>query len=115
MRFNLIVLKSQKYEELQSQYTLLGIEFDHHQHGKGPMHYSAQLEDVVFEIYPTQTLSNFGTFRFGLVVDDLNELYQKLKDTSWGIISPPADSEWGVLMIIKDLEGRTIELTESRL
>lgn len=38
---NLIVIKTDKLQEQASLYTTLGIQFDYHQHGKGPFHYAS--------------------------------------------------------------------------
>jgi catechol 2,3-dioxygenase-like lactoylglutathione lyase family enzyme len=51
-RINLIVLRVSDVERAEAFYRLLGFEFTRHAHGAGPEHYSAELNGVVFELYP---------------------------------------------------------------
>ena len=51
-QINLLVIRTIQPKTLAEFYELLGMEFQYHQHGKGPFHYAATLNDFVFEIYP---------------------------------------------------------------
>ena len=48
---NLVVLRSSDIKKAAEFYHRLGLDFQLHQHGAGPQHYSAQMAGVVFEIY----------------------------------------------------------------
>ena len=113
MHLNLLVIKTNNPEKLASQYENLGLTFTHHQHGKGPWHYSTQIGSTVFEIYPLPKSVSVAdsTTRLGFSVDDLDKFIYSLADTNWKIISPPNRTSWGYSAIIQDIDGRKIELT----
>jgi predicted enzyme related to lactoylglutathione lyase len=115
MEINLIVLKTPRPDDLASFYELLGIKFERHQHGKGPIHYAAELGRVVFEIYPLPKgiLHVADTLRLGFTVANLHETIQRIRDQGGPIIKEPHQTEWGQISIIEDLDGRKIELKET--
>ncbi|UKN03474.1 glyoxalase/bleomycin resistance/dioxygenase family protein [Paracrocinitomix mangrovi] len=113
---NLIVIKTNKLEELKSQYEVLGLDFTYHNHGNGPFHYSTQLNGIVFEIYPLpQNLKEAdNTTRLGFEVDQISKLISKLEKIGWKVISSPKESAWGIRAVIQDLDERKVELIEKR-
>lgn len=112
MKINLIVIRTGQPKALSVFYELLGLKFEYHQHGNGPWHYSAELDGTVFEIYPLlkQQKASDNSLRLGFVVENLEERISNLKENDIEIIRAPKDSEWGYFAIIKDLDGRKIEL-----
>ena len=115
MKINLLVIRSDEPKKLSEFYELLGLEFVYHQHGNGPWHYSTEIEEIIFEIYPL--IKNQETpdksLRLGFTVDDLDETISNLKKENVEIIREPKESEWGYFAIIKDLDGRKIELKKA--
>lgn len=113
---NLIVIKTDKLQEQSALYTTLGIQFDYHQHGKGPFHYASINNNPVFEIYPLPkgvTIPD-NTTRLGFAVENLDETIQELRTKGIKIIVEPAINEWGYTAIIEDWDGRKIELSEGK-
>ena len=51
---SLIVLQSGDIERAKDFYSLLGLSLAEERHGKGQLHYSATLGELVLEIYPCQ-------------------------------------------------------------
>lgn len=113
MRLNLLVLRSAIPEELTAFYTALGLSFAHHRHGAGPYHYSAEMDGFVLEIYPlSKSQTRPDPFvRLGFRVANLDDLLKKVSPKR--ILQAPKKSEWGYRCVIKDPEGRYIELTEA--
>lgn len=67
-RITLLVIYSDRMEECRTFYTALGLHFEREQHGQGPRHYAAVLDDgSVFEIYPA-TDRRTGPIRLGLSI-----------------------------------------------
>ena len=65
----LLVLYSDRMEECRTFYTDLGMRFEREQHGQGPQHYAAVLDDgSVFEIYPAADRRT-GAVRLGLSIN----------------------------------------------
>ena len=114
MKINLIVIRTNDIDKLADFYQKLGIIFQFHQHGKGPFHYAAELAGTVFEIYPL--LKNQekpdNSLRLGFEVESLDNLIASLIKASVEIIKTPTHSEYGYVAIMKDLDGRKIELKE---
>ena len=110
MWLNLIVIRTDKPKELSEFYTLLGMSFEYHHHGKGPWHYSAPFTETVFEIYPLMKKQEFPdeSLRLGLTIHHLDELTTKPRKENVDLIQEPTHSEWRYYAIIKDLEGQKI-------
>jgi hypothetical protein len=54
-RLNLIVIRSLDAVRLVAFYRMLGISFVEEQHGNGPVHWAADLDGLVLEVYPAKT------------------------------------------------------------
>lgn len=114
MQINLIVIRTDKPKELSAFYEQFGMKFEYHQHGKGTWHYSTELEGIIFEIYPLMKNQNAPDkfLRLGFTIENLDELIINLKKNNVEIFREPKESEWGYFAIVKDLDGRKIELKE---
>ncbi len=51
-----------------------------------------------------------GNIRLGFNIPNLSIVIDKLKDTDWTIKSDIKETEWGIIAVIQDLDGRKIEL-----
>lgn len=114
MVINLIVIRTDKPKELSEFYEQIGMKFEYHQHGKGIWHYSTEISETVFEIYPLMKHqeSPDKSLRLGFTIENLDETIQNLRNRNVEIVREPKESEWGYFAIIKDLDGRKIELKE---
>lgn len=112
MKLSLLVLKTPRMEELKEFYSSLGTSFQREQHGKGPLHYSAVLGgDLVLEIYPcSEGVGADSSLRLGLSVQDIQEALQLVGQGS--VI--PRQTQWGMRAVVKDPDGRAVELVQSR-
>ena len=112
MKINLLVIRTSNPEALKTQYEKLGFEFDYHKHGKGPHHYTSEKNGFVFEIYPLKKSITKAeeNLRLGFDIPDLVSVIDRLKNTDWVIKSDISETEWGIIAIIQDLDGRKIEL-----
>lgn len=113
MKLKLLVIRSKDIHLLVSFYKQLGLEFEYHQHGKGPMHYSCLIDDVVFELYPLlkdQKEVDSST-RIGFEVENLDRTIERLKKENTLIIQMPQKSSFGYTAVVKDPDGRKLELT----
>jgi lactoylglutathione lyase len=109
---HLIVIKTAHPAAQAEFYTQLGFDFHYHRHDTGPFHYASTGEGVVLEIYPLpkgMTIADHTT-RLGVTVDDLDNLMKVLPDAC--IVTPAAVTEWGYAAVVKDLDGRKIELVQ---
>ena len=99
---------------LKTQYELLGLDFEYHRHGSGPMHYSAKASGLVFEIYPlTKSQTQAGeNLRLGFEVKNREQTISTLFASNWKIVTATKDTEWGKTVVVQDMDGRKVELTE---
>lgn len=112
MDLTLLVIRSAIPEELAQFYTILGLSFEYHQHGNGPFHYSAHIGPTLLEIYPLTRGQEKAdiTLRLGLAIDTFDETIQQLQLQAIYFHQLPAMTEWGMMALIADQEGRKIEL-----
>ncbi|MCR9197326.1 MAG: hypothetical protein NXI04_01660 [Planctomycetaceae bacterium] len=105
----LIVLKTTDTEALRQFYTQIGFEFAEEQHGSGPVHCSAALGHGVLEIYPLPDGAHAdATTRLGFGVANLHSVLTGLGD-DW----TPKQTEWGLRAVVRDPDGRAVELYET--
>lgn len=99
-RLSSIVLYSKDVNTTLKFYSSLGIDFKQEKHGKGQIHYSAQLENgVLIEIYPGNKPP-----RIGFQVDSVDKIIPGIQ---------AKDSEYGRFAVLNDPEGRVVELRET--
>ena len=54
INFRLLVLRTDDQKRLADFYSQFGLTFDYHQHGNSPFHYTAEIDQMVLEIYPLE-------------------------------------------------------------
>ena len=109
MKLNLIVIRTANMPQLVNFYNLLGLEFDYHKHEQGVYHYATKIGDTTFEIYPLlrgQTAADIST-RLGFGVDNFDEKIELLSDF---IVSKPIETGFGYFAVLKDTDGRKVEI-----
>jgi hypothetical protein len=109
---SLVVLKTRQVDVVRRFYGSLGIELAEEQHGKGPVHFAGQAGDVVLEVYPLSEGSTpaDATTRLGFVVTGLAEVVRALKVLDTPIITEPQATQRGVRALVRDPDGRAVEL-----
>jgi len=112
MEFRLIVVRTPDMAKLADFYSLLGLIFEYHKHGKSPYHYSAIIGPTTLEIYPlakAQTEAD-KDLRLGFAVENFDGTIQILKEKNTEFLSEPMQTDFGFMAIVKDPDGRKIEL-----
>jgi len=109
----LLVLKTRQADRVRTFYEALGIAFTEERHGTGPRHHAGRIGDVVIEIYP---LPDDGTAdastRLGFTVENLAEVVQTLQGIGTPVAKQPTQTAWGLQAVVKDPDGRSVELTQ---
>lgn len=75
MKVNLLVLRTNRLEDVRTFYSALGARFESERHGNGPEHYAATLgDDFVLELYPCidGVIPDSG-LRLGIKVDNIGD------------------------------------------
>jgi lactoylglutathione lyase len=112
MELRLLVVRTPDMARLADFYSLLGLTFDYHKHGKSPYHYSATLGSTTLEIYPLakgQTEAD-KDLRLGFAVNNFETIIKLLQEKETEFLSEPMQTDYGFMAIIKDPDGRKIEL-----
>ena len=112
MELRLLVVRTPDMARLADFYSLLGLTFDYHKHGKSPYHYSAMLGSTTLEIYPlakAQTEAD-KDLRLGFAVNNFETIIKLLQEKETEFLSEPMQTDYGFMTIIKDPDGRKIEL-----
>ncbi len=111
---SLLVLKTHQADGLRCFYGTLGIEFEQEQHEKGPVHFAGRIGHTVMEIYPLRIGEKAdATTRLGFVVRDLNETLELLRKRQPSPIAELRKTEWGIRAVVRDPDGRTVELYDA--
>jgi lactoylglutathione lyase len=103
----LLVLRAQNIEATRAFYEMLGMTFVQEQHGRGPIHYSTQLGDLVLEIYPGKDEASGQ--RIGVLVDDARNIRQKIPVGA--CLVEPTMTEQGWAMVLMDPDGRKVDVS----
>lgn len=113
---SLLVLKSRQVEQVLAFYQTLGLEFVEERHGEGPLHYAAKLGNVVFELYPAAASDSAeSAVRLGFNAARLMETVEVLRSTGVQIASEPKETRWGMRAVVRDPNGRVVELYQQPL
>jgi predicted enzyme related to lactoylglutathione lyase len=112
-RVNLLVIRSEAPIQTVGFYELLGLRFEEEQHGKGPIHWAAEVDGAVMEIYPAHSPDQIGeATRIGFEVDGVESVLALLRDQGVEIVSGLKQTQWGLRAVVKDPDGRTVELMQ---
>lgn len=112
-RLNLIVIRAMEPSRTLSFYTMLGMTFQQEQHGSGPVHWAADLDGIVLEIYPAKSADEVdAATRLGFNVNDAVSVLDTLRLSDVTIISELKKTKWGLRAVVRDSDGRSVELVQ---
>lgn len=114
LSLTLLVLKTHQVEPLRFFFHTLGIELFEERHGTGPVHFAGHVGDVVLEVYPLPDggMPVDATTRLGFAVESLADVMRKLQSIGTKIVTPPKETAWGLQAVVKDPDGRSVELIQ---
>src|SRR5262249_21174851 len=101
-------------EQVRRFYQSLGIGLIEEQHGRGPVHLAGRAGEVVIEVYtaPDDGSPVDSSTRLGFAVRHLADVVQALQWIGTKIVTGPKDTAWGIQAVVKDPDGRSVELTQ---
>jgi len=111
---NLVVIYSADLDAAHRFYSALGLVLNREKHGTGPEHFATKNGETVFEIYPASSLCLPDAVRLGFRVVSVDETLSKLGQMGVDIVGGPQESAWGRRAVIKDPDGRRVEISEPR-
>ena len=111
-RLTLIVLRSLQPQRTVSFYQTLGLHFQEERHGSGPVHWAANFQGVVLEVYPARNPEDIApAVRLGFAVEDPAAILERLKAAGAEVASDLKDSPWGPRAVVRDPDGRPVEIS----
>jgi lactoylglutathione lyase len=112
----LLVLKTRQVEQLRMFYQTLGFDLVEEQHGKGSVHFAGRAGDTVIEVYPLPDDGSLvdSSIRLGFVVANVAEVIRALEGVGVTIVAPLKETTGGLRAVVKDPDGRSVEMTEAR-
>jgi lactoylglutathione lyase len=108
---NLLVLRCRDVEAARRFYGCLGLSFDRHQHGQGPEHLAAEDEGGVVELYPATPAAPANAVGLGFAVEDLAATADATAAAGFAP-GAAADWPWGRTFVIRDPDGRRVEVKQ---
>ena len=109
----LVVLRTPQVDRLRAFYQALGVELAEERHGNGPLHFTGKVGGVVLEVYPLPGGTADTTTRLGFAVQRLATVVQALQDAGGVVTGGPQQSAWGLRAVVRDPDGRAVELYEA--
>lgn len=110
-KMTLIVIRSSTVSRVVEFYRCLGIDFTEERHETGPLHFAACLGGLVFEVYPAKNPTDVDRrTRLGFSTSDLSGAMNRLRTLDAEVLQQPSHSTWGVRAVVRDPDGRTVEL-----
>ena len=110
----LLVLRTAQAERVRAFYQALGVALSPERHGQGPEHYAGEVGPCVLEVYPLPEggMADAST-RLGFAVADLGRVLESLEAAGTPAISPPKETAWGKRAVVRDPDGRAVELYQA--
>jgi catechol 2,3-dioxygenase-like lactoylglutathione lyase family enzyme len=108
----LLVVKTRHLDRTRLFYEALGIHLVEERHGDGPVHYSGLVGVTTIEVYPWPEGGPVpdASVRLGFDVTDLVRVLESLKGLGVSVVSEPRMTPWGHRAVVKDPDGRAVEL-----
>jgi lactoylglutathione lyase len=113
-----LVLFAAEIDKTAEFYRAIGLEFEHEDHGEGPVHFAVELAGVHFAIYPTEQSGRApargaaGSSFPGFYVADLDEVTESLRRTGARVLTDHQQMPWGCRVVVEDPDGRAIEVND---
>jgi len=108
---NLIVIYCNDINLSKGFYECFGISFVEEKHGKGPIHFSCELDGIILELYPKG--DNYPSRnRLGFKVNSLEDVKMNIEEKYPRTTIKTIQRNSVSTMIVTDLDGRKIETTE---
>jgi catechol-2,3-dioxygenase len=107
----LLVLRTHRMDEVKKFYETLGIKFAKEERSNGAVHYAATIGSAILELAPLSAgaPNPDKSVRLGFAVPSLGTIANELGST--GIRIGPSERK-SPAIVIKDPDGRTVELTQ---
>lgn len=94
-------------------YSSIGLTFRREKHGAGPAHFSTQIGNTIFELYPASERFPATPSRLGFTVASVESVLNQWRAASYQVLSEPQESPYGIRAVVADPDGHRVELTQA--
>ena len=110
-----LILFTDNLETVVKFYTAIGVPLGLEQHDDGPLHYACELGQTHFAIFASSSgvadeFRSGGSSLPGFTVNSLEAAFEASKSVEAEIIQGPTEYPWGWRALVKDPDGRVLEL-----
>lgn len=109
---NLLVLRCRNIDVSKIFYEKLGFLFEEERHGKGPRHFAAEMNEIVFELYPLAEGETVDRSRLGFTME-VPDLAQLLQTKEIDVVSSYNFNN-RLVFVVQDPDARKIELCQGQ-
>jgi lactoylglutathione lyase len=108
----LVVLRTKHIHKIIAWYGVIGVHVVKEKHEKTSSTYVADLDGLLLEFLPLseEITAPEPNVRLGFVVEDLEKAIGELKALGTVVINPPQSTSRGFRAVVRDPDGRSIEL-----
>lgn len=120
-----LILFAADVERTAAFYRALGVALESEQHGDGPVHHTCALGSTHFAVFaargdgpaqddgaPARDHRAAGAQFFGLTVSDLDATFHAAHALGAEVVQEPRSYSWGRRALVRDPDGRVVELFE---
>ena len=104
MTIRLLVFRCGNIENSLAFYEMLGLAFVKEKHGKGPIHYSTNINGCVFELYPSLDKESLDGTRLGFEVQRIDDVLSQVDVLDTYVFHDRK------VYVVADPDGRKVEL-----
>lgn len=112
-----VVLFSSRPESCIEFYRAIGLPLEREQHDDdGPVHYACELGDVHVAVFPAEghgnapELTEPGSSFVGFAVPSVQTAVDNARQAGCQVMQEPVEYPWGVRAVLRDPDGRPVEV-----
>jgi len=114
-----LVIFATHMDEVVSFYRALGVPLEDETHEDGPVHQACDLGAVHFAVFPSGADAGPGSrsgraVMPGFAVPSLGDALKHVRALGSEIVEEPTEYPWGPRFLVRDPDGRTVEVFERR-
>ena len=113
LSLNLLVLRCKNIDDSRLFYEKLGFKFLKEKHDAGPMYFTADVDGLVFELYPLRENEKPDNCKLGFSTASLDSISDDLvHDKSIQLVEPVLKLHGDFVIVVKDPNGRAVEIRQ---
>lgn len=114
-----LILFTSRLDAVVSFYRALGVPLEEESHDEGPVHHACELGSVHFAVFTSDSSvapapRSAGAAMPGFAVPSLTDAWHRIRGLGAEILEEPTEYLWGPRFLVRDPDGRAVEVFERR-